>query len=178
MCTHHDRPHGISRRGFGSLLAGAAGASLLPLSARAAQVDTLCITCIDYRFVQKDVTWLNTELGLDFNNWDVVALAGASLAGIQTAVPQNPSALWDQVKIARDLHKIKKVILLDHMDCGAYRVAYGAPPNDPKLPEKEEFAKHEMVLRQVAAKIRTDYGFQASGYIMPLQGRPINVPSN
>jgi carbonic anhydrase len=158
------------------MLAGAA--AMLPLAARAGQVDTLCITCIDYRFVNKDVTWLNTELGLDFDNWDVVALAGASLAAIPTRVPQNPAAFWDQIKIAKDLHKIKSIILLDHIDCGAYRVAYGKPPPpaEPVLPEDEEWAKHREVLPQVAGMLRRDYGFTVSSWVMPLEGRPINVP--
>lgn len=186
MCLEHDHQSSdshsgtslsISRRGFGSMLAGAAGLSLLPLAARAGNVDTLCVTCIDYRFVNKDVTWLNTELGLAFNNYDIVALAGASLAAIKTAVPQTTAGFWDQIKIAIDLHHIKKVILLDHMDCGAYRVAYGAPPNDPVLPPEQELAKHKLVMPQVAAMLRAaPYKLAAASYLMPLSGPPIAIP--
>lgn len=160
------------------MLAGAAGLSLLPLAARAGAVDTLCVTCIDYRFVAKDVTWLTTELGLAFDNYDIVALAGASLAAIKTAVPQTTAGFWDQIKIAIGLHHIKKVILLDHMDCGAYRVAYGTPPIDPVLPPPQELAKHKIVMPQVARMLRgAPYNLQASCYLMPLEGPPIAIPS-
>jgi carbonic anhydrase len=171
MCEKHEHL-GLSRRGFGAMLAGAAGMSLLPLTARAGEVDTLCITCIDYRFVNKDVTWLNTELDLHFDNYDIVALAGASLAAVETKVPQKPPAFWDQVKIAKDLHKLKRVILLDHMDCGAYRVAYG----NPDLPPPEELQKHKEIMPRVAAMIHAEYGLEVSSYLMPLEGPPIGVP--
>ena len=177
MCLEHDKPSNISRRGLGTMLAGVAGLSLVPFAARAAGIDTLCVTCIDYRFVQKDVTWLNTELGLDFDNYDIVALAGAALAGIKTNVPQSPTAFWDQIKIAIDLHHIKKVVMLDHMDCGAYRVAYGVPPIDPVLPPALELARHRMVMPQVAKLLQAaPYKLAVSCYVMPLEGPPIAIP--
>lgn len=181
MCLEHDTPSSashsaLSRRGFGAMIAGAAGFSLLPLAARAGAVDTLCVTCIDYRFVTKDVTWLNTELGLHFDNYDIVALAGAALAAIQTAVPQTPAAFWDQIKIAMSLHHIKHVILLDHMDCGAYRVAYGTPPIDPVLPPDQELAKHKLVMPRVAQMLAAKpYELKTSCYLMPLEGPPIPI---
>jgi carbonic anhydrase len=175
MCEH-DHSSGISRRNFGAMLAGAAGLSLLPLAARAGAVDTLCITCIDYRFVAKDVTWLTTHLNLDFNNYDIVALAGAALAGLQTAVPQTPAALFDQVKIAISLHHITNVVLLDHMDCGAYRVAFGKPPSDPVLTPAEELAHHKLVMPRVAKLLQAaPYNLKTACYLMPLQGLPLLI---
>jgi len=182
MCLEHDEPRGISRRGVGTMLAGAAGLSLLPFAARAGNVDTLCVTCIDYRFVQKDVTWLNTHLNLDFDNWDVVALAGASLAAIETRVPQNIDAFWNQIVIAQALHHINKVVLLDHMDCGAYRVAFGNPPppplDRPVLSPADEEARHRSVMPQVAQKLRSiPYRIGVvECYLMPLQGPPQLIP--
>jgi carbonic anhydrase len=181
MCLEHDKHEhnrlGVSRRGFGSMLAGAAGLSLLPLAARAGTVDTLCVTCIDYRFVNRDVTWLNTELGLQFDNYDIVALAGGALAAIKTAVPQTTAGFWDQIKIAISLHHIKKVVLVDHMDCGAYRVAYGTPPSNPQLPPAEELARHKIVMPQVAKLLQAaPYNLQASCYLMPLVGPPTAIP--
>lgn len=180
MCVEHDKPAGISRRGMGAVLAGAAGLSLFPFVARAADVATLCVTCIDYRFVQKDITWLNTELGLEFDNYDLVVLAGAALAATdqRPRVPQNPSAFWDQIKIAIKLHKIKKVVLLDHMECGAYREAFGQPPNDPKLPPAQEMAKHREIMLEVAHALKAaPYNLQVANYVMPLEGMPIPMPS-
>ncbi len=181
MCLEHRESRGISRRGLGTMLAGAAGLSLMPFAARAGNVDTLCVTCIDYRFVQKDVTWLNTHLNLDFDNWDVVALAGASLAAIQTRVPQKPEAFTDQIAIAQALHHIKKVILLDHMDCGAYRVAYGSPPpppfDRPVLSPADEEHWHKLVMPHVAQILRSaPYGLNVECYLMPLQGPPQLIP--
>ena len=174
MCIEHDQSRGISRRRLGTMLAGATGLALLPMAARAANVDTLCVTCIDYRFVSKDVTWLNTELKLAFNNLDLVALAGASLAGIITRIPQNPSALWDQISLAMSLHHINKVVLLDHMDCGAYKAAFG----NPDQPPYNELAEHKRVMPIVAKAIRNSpYRLQAACYLMLLEGLPQEIPS-
>lgn len=176
MSAHCNHPAGISRRRVGSILAGTAALSLWPFAARAGAVDTLCVTCIDYRFLSKDVTWLNTELGLDFDNYDIVALAGASLSAVPTKVPQNPNAFWDQIKIAMSLHHIKRVVLLDHMDCGAYREAFGKPPEDPKLPPQEEEHYHRMVMPRVASMLRAGpYKLQADCFLMPLKGLPVRI---
>lgn len=170
MCLEHQ--NGISRRRLGSLVVGAAGSSLLPFAARAAEVGTLCVTCIDFRFVAKDVTWLNAEL--NFSVYDQVALAGASLAGTdqRPKVPQNPQAFWDQIAIAQSLHHISQVFLVDHMDCGAYREAFG-----PMSPE-DELKKHKEVLSQVAGILRSPrFDLKASCYVMPLEGAVWPIPN-
>ncbi|HEY4939977.1 MAG TPA: carbonic anhydrase [Rhizomicrobium sp.] len=173
MCLMHDTSHGISRRGFGFLLAGAAGLSLLPLPARAATVDTLCVTCIDYRFVMKDVTWLNTHLGLAFNNYDIVALAGAALAAtVQDRVPQNPQALFDQLKLAKTLHTIKRVILLDHMDCGAYKTAF----DDDEPGEGVELGWHKTIMPLAVREIdKLGLDVEVEGYLMFKDGLPLKL---
>lgn len=173
MCLAHDTSHGISRRRFGSLLAGAAGLSLLPLPARAATVATLCVTCIDYRFVMKDVTWLNTHLDLAFNNYDIVALAGAALAAtVQERVRQNPQALFDQLKLAKTLHKIEKVILLDHMDCGAYKTAF----NNDNPGEGVELGWHKTIMPIAVKEIdKLGLGVKMEGYLMLKDGLPTKL---
>lgn len=123
MCLEHAE-HGFSRRNFGALALGAAGLSLLPLRARASgSAEALALTCIDYRLVDDNVRFFDS-LKLT-NEYDQVGLAGASLAAVSAKFPSAKAAFWDQLKIAVDLHHVKKLIAVDHRDCGAYKVAFG-----------------------------------------------------
>ena len=61
MCIHDHAV--LNRRHLGSLVLGAAGASLLPRAAFAsATIKALCLTCIDYRFLNKDAGALRQRL--------------------------------------------------------------------------------------------------------------------
>lgn len=103
--------------------------------ARAAEIDALCIACIDYRLPDSDVWFFDGTSGRQ--NYHLVALAGASLAGSSKGLfaPTVP-VFWQQVDSARLLHKIKRVIVLDHMQCGAYKEEFS--PDKPLPPEIEK----------------------------------------
>lgn len=69
----------------------------------------LVIHCIDFRFQTYITDWLNTHVGK--HTYDRVALAG----GVYDFY-----TIFKQVDISNLLHKIEKVILINHEDCGAY----------------------------------------------------------
>lgn len=94
-----------------------------PIARAAAGVNALAITCIDYRLVDDAVRFFNRRHMT--NEYDQVSLAGASLAGVSAKFPSANAAFWDQIGIAKELHHIKKVIVVDHRDCGAFKVAFG-----------------------------------------------------
>src|ERR1700690_4492541 len=122
--SHH--PHNISRRNFAGFVAAGTGLSLLPLRAStAADPTTLCIMCIDCRYVNNAVSFFNQRV-VGPQNYDLVALAGASLAAKLTTFPGTFAGMWEEVSVATLLHRnIKNVIVLDHRDCGAYNNVYG-----------------------------------------------------
>jgi hypothetical protein len=94
------------------LAAGAAAFSLLPFKAQASGgVTALAITCIDYRLVDDAVHFFDGKKLT--NDYDQVSLAGASLAAVSDKFPEANAAFWNQVGIAKQLHNIKKVIVLD-----------------------------------------------------------------
>lgn len=162
MCSHCTAPT-LTRRHFG-LIAGAF--TLLPLGARAADVEALALTCIDYRVVDDGVRFID-GLGLS-KNFDHVALAGASLAAVSDKFPSSNAAFWDHVDIAKSLHHVKKLIVVDHRDCGAYKVAFGDKfaPNPP-----EEDAQHLGVMRDLKAELALKHPEMTSEYyLMALDG--------
>jgi carbonic anhydrase len=69
----------------------------------------LVIHCIDYRLQKSLNDWLGRRFGL--SDYDRVSLAGGVF---------DFSTILKQVEISDRLHKIQKVILINHEDCGAY----------------------------------------------------------
>ena len=156
----------IDRRALGRLLAGATGAAALPGAARAATVTALAVTCIDYRLVDDAVRFFDGKKMT--NDYDQVSLAGAALAAVSDKFPSSNAAFWDHVGIAKTLHHIHKVIVVDHRDCGAYKVAFG---NDFKSDHDAETSQHKGVMEQVKATLaKTHPDLEAEFYLMALDG--------
>lgn len=71
--------------------------------------DAIVVHCIDFRFQKYLDPWLRERFGHD--NYDRVSLAGGIF---------DFYTILKQVEISDRLHRIKKVILINHEDCGAY----------------------------------------------------------
>jgi hypothetical protein len=163
MCNQHSSTD-LTRRGFAGLAALGAGMALLPAGARAAlgageRPTVFAVQCIDYRFVADAQKFFTSSAGA--KNFDLVSLAGASLAGIKTdALPNEEPAFWEQVAAARKLHPaISKVIVLDHLTCGAYKVAF------PDMKPDQESAKHQEVAEQVYNRFQ-DMGLPSEFWLL------------
>jgi carbonic anhydrase len=161
----------MDRRALGKLLAGGVGAGLLPGAAKAATVTALAITCIDYRLVDDAVRFFDAKHMT--NDYDQVSLAGASLAAVSDKFPSSNAAFWDHIGIAKQLHHIRRVIVVDHRDCGAFKVAFG---KDYKADAAGETAQHKQVMEQVKAKMaRLHPDLTAEFYLMALDGKAERV---
>lgn len=73
------------------------------------KAEAIFVSCIDFRLQEFISNWITKNLAP--RAFDKVALAG----GVKDF-----NTILKQVKIARDLHHIKKVVLVNHEDCGAY----------------------------------------------------------
>lgn len=161
----------VHRRELGIMLVGVAGAGLVSRVAGAATVTALAVTCIDYRLVDDAVRFFDSQHLT--NDYDQVSLAGASLAAVSDKFPSSNAAFWDHIAIAKQLHNIKEVIVLDHRDCGAFKVAFG---KDYKAEGAAETAQHKMVMEQVQAKLATTHpDLMAQFYLMALNGKTERV---
>ncbi|HYD31352.1 MAG TPA: carbonic anhydrase [Azospirillaceae bacterium] len=145
-----DMPTG--RRGFLKLATLGAGVTLfgLPPVARAAGgTDALLLSCMDYRLVDDVVRYMDGR-GLT-NNYDHVILAGASLGALTDKFASWGKTFWDHLEVAIQLHHIKKVMVMDHRDCGAYKVILG---KDLKDDPAAETAAHAEQLKVLAGMIK------------------------
>jgi hypothetical protein len=135
----------LGRRRFLEL-AGTAGAAALvttglnlgitkvpTLFAAGGNVEALVLTCMDFRLVN-EVGFLLNEHGL-VNKYDQVILAGATLGVATDKYPAWAKTWWNHLDLAIKLHSIKRVIAIDHRDCGAYKLAFGKDYG--KLPDEE-----------------------------------------
>jgi hypothetical protein len=115
--------------------------------------DALILTCIDFRFIDIIVNFM-IDNGY-INEYDQFILAGASL-GYNTALNLDPNSQYcteipsyndpstntwktvfnQHVNLSSALHNIKKIFIIDHMDCSAYKDFYGlkGPNSDLMYP--------------------------------------------
>lgn len=133
------------------MLALGGGASLLlARRALAGHCDVLLLSCMDYRLVDDLVSFMDSR-GLQ-GNYDHVVLAGASLGAVSEKVPDWNRTFWEHLDAAIQLHQIKRVMVVDHRDCGAYRLLLGdAAVKDPAT----ELASHADQLHKLRAQIKS-----------------------
>ncbi len=138
------------------MAAAGAALSLLPWRAWAAgHTDALSIMCIDYRLIDGAVNFFDADRRAPgTGHYDLAALAGASLSGVLTKFPEAVPGFWSQIALARQLHAIKKVVVLDHMSCGAYAQQFNA--GNPMPPEAER-AAHRQTMKEVKLAFENRY---------------------
>lgn len=142
-CT--DLLHGrLSRRSFiQGATAGAAALTLVPQIALAAEgkYEAMVLSCIDPR-TQEGVrrNMLRRHL---IGKYSQVILAGGAIAVVAPAFQDWHKAFWDNLAASVQLHSIKRMIVINHRDCGAAKIAYG--PDAVKTPAAET-ALHRTVL--------------------------------
>lgn len=112
----------------------------------------LLLSCMDHRCTDDIVREIGVIIGADQESakerYDHLVLAGSSLGVLQTTYPAWGETFWEHLAIARKLHpKIAHVILLDHLECGAYRTFYPGYEGDP-------WRAHDEITRKLAAKIK------------------------
>jgi carbonic anhydrase len=158
-----------SRRRFLTLASLGGGVTLLGLAPRlahaAGDVDSVVLSCMDYRLMDDVGTYLNGR-GLK-NNYDHLILAGASLGAVTDKYPHWGQAFFEHLGLAIKLHNVHRAILIDHRDCGAYRLIFG---KDTK--GEEEKALHATQLHKLAKLIHAKHSTLAvETYLMDLDGK-------
>lgn len=149
----------LNRRRFLQLAALGGGAMLWqPLHAEtgygaaAHTTEALLLSCMDYRLMDDIAKYMDAR-GLT-DQYDHIVLAGASLGAVTNAFKDWNKTFWEHLKISIDLHQISTVILMDHRDCGAYKVLLKADfAKDPVLEE----GVHRKYLRELAQAIVKRY---------------------
>lgn len=110
--------------------------------------EAVVLTCIDFRFWRETVEFVEKELRVE--DFDFPSLPGSAKA-INDCVEEEDLAL-SCIGVSCDLHHAKKIVIVNHEDCGAYggSAKFG---NDQK--KEQEF--HEEELRKAKKKLIDKY---------------------
>lgn len=129
-----------------------AGPTLFSKAHAAGGTDALLLSCMDYRLMDEIEQYMSGR-GLR-NKYDHVILAGAALGAITDKFPAWNQTFWEHLDVAIKLHDINKVIVMDHRDCGAYKVILG--PEHAKNPQQEKKV-HADQLQKLQGMINEKY---------------------
>ncbi len=173
---HGGRP-GLDRRrliglfgiGAAGLLAGT-GLSLHRAFA-AGKAEALLLNCIDYRLVAATARYM-AERQME-GKYDQFVVAGAALGAKNAKHPAWGTTFWAHVQLAIDLHQIRRIVVMDHRDCGFYRDIHG---RDLAADPKDEFEVHAAQMRSLKADIgRKHPALEVQLLLMALDGKAETV---
>lgn len=80
--------------------------------------EALVLCCIDFRFHQKFLRYVKKDLGVKI--FDIVALAGGAKNISSPSEAYFRDIILKNIEISVKLHNIQKIIITNHIDCGAY----------------------------------------------------------
>ncbi|RTK92436.1 MAG: hypothetical protein EKK61_04490 [Rickettsiales bacterium] len=136
------------------------------------EASTLVVSCVDFRLRDEIADLLTNKLGLK-DDYDEVALPGASLAFVESSKEHWGETITDIIGLLKDLHKIKRVIFVDHLGCGAYKVLKG---NDILKTVEIEKASHLETFQTARKKLKQHFpDLDVHTFLMDLDGNVENI---
>lgn len=97
------------------------------------QCEAVVVTCIDFRFQDYINDWISKNIPP--KSHDRVAFAG----GVK-----NLEIILGQIETSKRLHEIKKVVLINHEDCGAYGESGTLEKHTEDLKNAEQRVKEKL----------------------------------
>jgi carbonic anhydrase len=140
----------FDRRRFLQLGAGAGLLAAFPSIAFGASgnYEAMLVTCIDPRFPQPTINYMKSRKMI--GKYSQFTFAGASIGVVAPAFKTWAPAFWDNLAASMQLHNIPKVIAVNHRDCGAAKIAYGA---DAVKDAAAETATHKAALLEFKKQV-------------------------
>lgn len=134
--------------------------------------DALVLSCMDYRLTDEIAEYFQHDMGLA-DKYDYVILAGASLGVNNTKYPNWGKTFYEHLDTAIALHHVHQVIIMDHRNCGAYKLLLNKdfPEDSDAAKLKEETAVHKEQLDALAKSIHEKYAeLDVKTLLMSLDG--------
>jgi hypothetical protein len=170
----------IDRRRFLGLgVLGGAATLLAPPAATAREdektkAEALLLSCMDYRLIHATERYMAGRKLQD--KYYHVILAGASLGAVAPP-PTEPAwktTFWTHLATAIDLttrggRPLRRMLVIDHRDCGAYELILG---RDCCTPRAKETDVHAGQLRELRKQIVAKYAsMEVELFLMDLDGK-------
>ena len=141
----------FSRRRFIQGAAAVGAATVLaryPALGAEGKYEAMVLSCIDPR-MQEPVRRYTARRGLT-GKYSHFVIAGAAIGVVAEPFKDWHKAFWDNLATSIELHHIKRVIAIDHRDCGAAKIAYGA---DKVANSKVETETHRAALAEFRKQV-------------------------
>jgi carbonic anhydrase len=120
---------------------------------------------MDFRLINKTREWMNQNNLI--GDADVVSIAGSSKALVD-GNKEIQEFILKQINISYNLHNARKVILLHHSDCGAYKADYDFIDSEAEIAQQledmcaaEEIIKNsfeEIDVKKIWAQMKDPHG--------------------
>jgi carbonic anhydrase len=111
--------------------------------------DAMVLSCIDPRIIDP-VHYYMDVVNKQRCRYSQFVIAGAAVGAVAPKFTAWHVTFWENLDASISLHKIKKVIAIDHRDCGAAKIAYGDKSiADPAT----ETATHKRVLAEFRKEV-------------------------
>jgi carbonic anhydrase len=149
-----------------------AGLAVAPRAhAQSGGYDAMLLSCIDPRLVTPVYDHMR-QAGLS-GKYSQFCIAGAAVAVVAPKFETWRPAFWDNLAATIQLHRIRRLVAIDHRDCGAARIAYGeaalATPEAETETHRRVFAEFRREMAQRHPELAVETGLMAlDGSLMPL----------
>ena len=120
----------------------------------------LAVFCSDERFVAATLEFLRR--GLDMERCDLLVVAGGP-----AFIPQSELSLIECLNLLIEAHKIKRVVLIAHDDCGYYKHRYSKlAPEKLRQQQHKDLLAAVSALRQKGIKVHAFFAFVDSSEVV------------
>ena len=117
----------------------------------------MVLSCIDPRFQHLVNNHLKKKKLTE--KYSAFTIAGAAIGVTHNKFKQWHKTFYDNLGTSIQLHKIEKLIVINHKDCGAAKIANGkkefSPENEKKI-HKESFSKIKKQIKKRFPKLKVE----------------------
>ena len=117
----------------------------------------MVLSCIDPRFQPKVFNYLKKKKLT--GKYSSFTIAGAAIGVTSNKFKKWHSTFWQNLETSITLHKIKKLIVLNHQDCGAAKIINGTKPfnlNKEKKIHENSFKLIKQKLKKKFPKMKIE----------------------
>ena len=117
----------------------------------------MVLSCMDPRFQHLVHNHLRKKKLI--GKYSAFTIAGAAVGVTHNKFKQWHKTFYDNLGTSIKLHKIEKLIVINHTDCGAAKIAYGKkefiPANEKKI-HKDSFSKIKKQIKKRFPKLKVE----------------------
>ena len=117
----------------------------------------MVLSCIDPRFQNIVQNYIRKKKLI--GKYSAFTIAGAAIGVTHKKFKQWHQTFYDNLETSIKLHKIKKLIIMNHKDCGAAKIAYGKKEfsqADEKKIHQESFSKIKKQIKKRFPKLKIE----------------------